>query len=57
MVDDNPYITDLSSQKLLVKFNSLYDNSWTDAYEYIYTKDMDEKMTCEKLIAIFKVCN
>ncbi|XP_052076577.1 uncharacterized protein LOC127714537 [Mytilus californianus] len=60
MTDGNPYITDLSDpqrpQKLSEKFNSLYDNSWTDAYEIINTEGMDEKMTCEKLIAIFKSC-
>ncbi|XP_076117909.1 uncharacterized protein LOC143085446 isoform X2 [Mytilus galloprovincialis] len=60
MTDGNPYITDLSDpqrpQKLAEKFNSLYDNSWTDAYEIINTEDMDEKMTCGKLIDIFKSC-
>ncbi|VDI34371.1 Hypothetical predicted protein [Mytilus galloprovincialis] len=60
MTDGNPYITDLSDpqrpQKLSEKFNSLYDNSWTDAYEIINNEDMDEKMTCGKLIDIFKSC-
>ncbi|CAC5413590.1 unnamed protein product [Mytilus coruscus] len=60
MTDGNPYITDLSDpqrpQKLSEKFNSLYDNSWTDAYEIFSADDMDEKLICKKLIAIFQSC-
>ncbi|XP_071125621.1 uncharacterized protein [Mytilus edulis] len=60
MTDGNPYITDLSDpqrhQKLLQKFNSLYVNSLTDGPEIVSDDDMDEKMICEKLIAIFKSC-
>lgn len=59
LTDGNPYVTDLSDpqrpQKISQKSNSLYVNSLTDGHEVVSDDDMDEKMICEKLIAIFKV--
>lgn len=59
MLDGNPMITDLSDsnrpQKLSEKFNSLYDNSWTDAYEIVAKQTDDEKMVCGNLLTILKV--
>lgn len=60
MLDGNPMITDLSDsnrpQKLSEKFNSLYDNSWTDAYEIVAKQTDDEKMVCGNLLTILKNC-
>ena len=56
--DDNPYITDLSDpnrpQRLAEKFNKLYDDFWTDAFE-ILSSYGDEKKTCQFLLNILKV--
>lgn len=59
MSADNPYVTDLSDpnrpQRLAEKFNKLYDDSWTDAFEVLSAAYGDEKKTCEFLLNIFKV--
>ncbi|VDI34373.1 Hypothetical predicted protein, partial [Mytilus galloprovincialis] len=58
MMDGNPYVTDLSDpnrpQRLAEKFNCLYDNSWTDAFEILLTKNKDEKSICEILLKILE---
>ncbi|XP_063415875.1 uncharacterized protein LOC134697526 [Mytilus trossulus] len=60
MMDGNPYVTDLSDpnrpQRLAEKFNCLYDNSWTDAYEILLAKNKDEKSICEILLKILEAC-
>lgn len=60
MTEGNPFVTDLSDpnrpQKLAEKFNSLYDNSWTDAFEGV-SKGNDEQVICTLLLDTFKVCN
>lgn len=59
MMDGNPYVTDLSDpnrpQRLAEKFNCLYDNSWTDAFEILLAKNKDEKSICEILLKILEV--
>ncbi|XP_076117907.1 uncharacterized protein LOC143085445 isoform X2 [Mytilus galloprovincialis] len=58
MMDGNPYVTDLSDpnrpQRLAEKFNCLYDNSWTDAFEILLAKNKDEKSICEILLKILE---
>lgn len=60
MVNGNPYITDLSDgnrpMKLTEKFNSLYDNYWTDAYEILALNNTDERTICQQLLFIMQVC-
>lgn len=60
MTDGNPFVTDLSDpdrpQKLAEKFNSLYDNSWTDAFESVSKKNSDEKSVCTLLLDTFQEC-
>ena len=60
MVNGNPYITDLSDRnrpmKLTEKFNSLYDNYWTDAYEILVLNNTDERTVCQQLLLIMQVC-
>lgn len=59
MTEGNPFVTDLSDpnrpQKLAEKFNSLYDNSWTDAFESV-SKGNDEQVICTLLLDTFKDC-
>lgn len=58
-MEDNPFVTDLSDpnrpQKLAEKFNSLYDNSWTDAFEALSAKKKDEKSICVNLLKVLQV--
>lgn len=60
MVNGNPYITDLSDRnrpmKLTEKFNSLYDNYWTDAYEILVLNNTDERTVCQQLLLIMQSC-
>ncbi|XP_052076770.1 uncharacterized protein LOC127714772 [Mytilus californianus] len=60
MMDGNPFVTDLSDpnrpQRLAEKFNCLYDNSWTDAFEILLAKKKDEKSICKVLLDISEAC-
>lgn len=60
MLDGNPFVTDLSDpnrpQRLAEKFNSLYDNSWTDAFEILSDKNKDEKAICKILLDMLEAC-
>lgn len=59
LTDGNPTITDLSDpnrpQKLCEKFNSLYDNLWTDAFEHVFKDENNEKLSAARLVDIFRV--
>ena len=58
-MEDNPFVTDLGDpnrpQKLAEKFNGLYDNSWTDAFEALSAKKKDEKSICLDLLKVLQV--
>lgn len=58
-MEDNPFVTDLGDrnrpQKLAEKFNSLYDNYWTDASEALSAKKKDEKSICVDLLKVLQV--
>lgn len=60
LTHSNPDITDLSDpnrpQKLCEKFNSLYDNLWTDAFEHVSKSGASEKKCAGKLVEILKQC-
>ncbi|XP_071125519.1 tropomyosin-2-like [Mytilus edulis] len=60
LTDGNPTITDLSDpnrpQKLCEKFNSLYDNLWTDAFEHVFKDENNEKLSAARLVDIFRKC-
>jgi hypothetical protein len=56
---NNPGIADLSDEnrpnKLGEKFNELYDNEWTEAYENLDEADLDEEEIIKELLDILKV--
>ena len=58
-MEDNPFVTDLGDpnrpQKLAEKFNGLYDNYWTDAFEALFAKKKDEKSICVDLLKVLQV--
>jgi len=57
--DNNPGIADLSdpnrSTKVAEKYNSLYDNEWTDASESLSFHKIDEEAGVRYLLEIKKV--
>ena len=57
--DNNPGIADLSdpnrSTKVAEKYNSLYDNEWTDALESLGFNKIDEEEGVKILLEIKKV--
>jgi len=57
--DNNPGIADLSdpnrSTKVAEKYNSLYDNEWTDALESLSFNKIDEETGVKYLLEIKKV--
>ncbi|XP_069131355.1 uncharacterized protein [Argopecten irradians] len=59
--DNNPDITDLSDmnrpQKIAEKYSELYDNEWTDAYEYLTSSSrQDHKKAVSVLLQILESC-
>ncbi|XP_021360238.1 uncharacterized protein LOC110454831 isoform X2 [Mizuhopecten yessoensis] len=58
--DNNPDITDLSDmnrpQKIAEKYSELYDNEWTDAYEYLTANGQDHQKTVADLLNVLKGC-
>jgi hypothetical protein len=60
LTDNNPQVTDLSDQdrptKLAERFQELYDNQWTDAFDRIdKLYKGNEENTIEKLLNILLV--
>lgn len=59
LTDNNPNIADLSDNnrptKIAERFTELYDNQWSDAFEYINTYFQSETKTIEILLCILKV--
>ncbi|XP_060078873.1 uncharacterized protein LOC132558343 [Ylistrum balloti] len=58
--DNNPEITDLSDmnrpQKIAEKYSELYDNEWTDVYEYLTTNGKDHKKAVAILLHVLENC-
>ncbi|XP_033743435.1 putative leucine-rich repeat-containing protein DDB_G0290503 isoform X2 [Pecten maximus] len=58
--DNNPDITDLSDmnrpQKIAEKYSELYDNEWTDSYEYLTSNGQDHKKAVAILLNMLESC-
>lgn len=57
--EGNAFVADLNDplrpQKLVDRFTSLCDNSWTEAYTRMKNYEKDEQAVCDELVKIFKV--
>ena len=60
LTDNNPNIADLSDKnrptKLAERYQEIYDNEWTDAFETLDTVYNDEEKTISILKNILMVC-
>ncbi|KAL3879697.1 hypothetical protein ACJMK2_031984 [Sinanodonta woodiana] len=59
LTDNNPRITDLSDEnrpgKLLEQFSQIYDNEWTDGFEYLTgVEECREQTSIQQLLLILK---
>ena len=56
---DNPYIADLSDPnrptKIAEMISELYDNEWTNAFEALQTRKVDDKEIINILLETFMV--
>jgi hypothetical protein len=60
LTDNNPNIADLSDKnrptKLSERYQELYDNQWTDAFEIINGKNVTEEDVIQMLRVTLMVC-
>lgn len=60
LTDNNPNIADLSDRnrptKISERYQELYDNQWTDAFEVVDRTIGNEEKTIETLMDILSVC-